>query len=328
MQTLSSPRCTNPARREQSPDTQRRSARRPLWSRTRPFVPLYVLFLPVLAYYLIFWYAPMGGLVIAFKNYNFLDGIFGSPWAGLDHFERFLSNGDFWVVFRNTILLAFYRLLFGFPAPILFALLVYEMRFAKIKRFIQTISYLPHFLSWVVVYAIAYNFLSDTGFFNQIIAGLGGDKIAFLGDPAYFRTIFVGSSIWKEIGWSAIIYLAALTRIDSDLYEAAAIDGAGRWRRLAHVTLPGIRTIVSIMLLLALGSILSVSFEQVVVMMNAMVSPVAEVIDYYVYRVGLLGANNFSYATAVGLFRSVIALGIVLIANWFAKKFDEEGGIW
>ncbi|OMF22933.1 hypothetical protein BK133_25095 [Paenibacillus sp. FSL H8-0548] len=302
--------------------------RRRGWSKLRPFVPLYILFLPVLAYYLIFSYAPMAGLIIAFKNYNFLDGIFGSQWVGWQHFERFLQNGDFWVVFKNTILLAFYRLLFGFPAPILFALLVYEMRFRKVKRLIQTISYLPHFLSWVVVYAIAYNFLSDVGIINSIISAFGGERIPFLGDPSYFRSIFVGSSVWKEIGWSAIIYLAALTRIDTDLYEAASIDGASRWHRLWYVTIPGIQTIVSIMLLLALGNILSVSFEQVVVMMNPMVSPVAEVIDYYVYRVGLLGANNFSYATAVGLFRSIIAVMIVLIANWLAKKLDEDGGLW
>ncbi len=305
-----------------------RLAKRRGWSRIRPFVPLYILFLPVLAYYVTFSYAPMVGVVIAFKNYNFLDGILHSKWVGLAHFERFMHNGDFWVVFKNTILLAFYRLLFGFPAPILFALLVYEMRFTKAKRIIQTISYLPHFLSWVVVYAIAYNFLSDSGLANRIIESFGGRSISFLGDPAYFRSIFVGSSIWKEVGWGAIIYLAAFTRLDSHLFEAAAIDGANRWRRMWHVTLPGIRTIVSIMLLLALGNILSVSFEQVVVMMNPMVSPVAEVIDYYVYRVGLLTANNFSYATAVGLFRSVIALAIVLIANWFAKKLDEDGGLW
>jgi putative aldouronate transport system permease protein len=298
------------------------------WSRLRPFIPLYILFLPVLVYYLIFSYTPMAGLIIAFKNYNFLDGIFHSKWAGFDHFERFLNNGDFWVVFKNTLLLAFYRLLFGFPAPIIFALLINEMRFTKVKRLIQTISYLPHFLSWVVVYAITYNFLSDTGIVNQLMLSFGGDKIPFLGDPAYFRAIFVGSSIWKEIGWNAIIFLAALTRIDHDQYEAAAIDGANRWHRVWHVTLPGIRTIVSIMLLLALGNILSVSFEQVVVMMNSVVSPVAEVIDYYVYRVGLLGANNFSYATAVGLFRSVISLIIVILANYFAKKIDEDGGIW
>ncbi|WP_181592719.1 sugar ABC transporter permease [Paenibacillus sp. YN15] len=294
----------------------------------KPYLPLYLLFLPVLIYYLLFSYAPMAGLVIAFKNYNFLDGIFHSEWVGLSHFRRFLQNGDFWLVFKNTVLLAGFRLAVVFPAPIIFAVLLNEMRFSRVKRIIQTISYLPHFLSWVVVYAICYNFLSDSGLVNSILAYFGMEKIAFLGEPSLFRPIFVGSSVWKELGWNAIIYLAALTRIDTDLYEAASIDGANRLRRIWHVTLPGIRTIVSIMLLMALGDILSVSFEQVTIMMNPMVSSVAEVIDYYVYRVGLLGANNFSYATAVGFFRSIIALTVVIIANVLAKKIDEDGGIW
>jgi putative aldouronate transport system permease protein len=310
------------------PYPMRTKGKRQTLMRMKPFIALYMLFLPVFVYYVIFYYAPMVGLIIAFKNYNFMDGVFGSAWVGFDHFQRFLSNGDFWIVFKNTVSLALYRLIFGFPAPIIFSLLVYELRFTKAKRIIQTISYLPHFLSWVVVYAITYNFFSQSGFINKVIGFFGGEAISFLGDPAYFRSIFVGSSIWKEIGWSAIIYLAALTRVDIDLYEAAAIDGANRWHRLWSVTLPGIRTIVSIMLLLSLGSILSVSFEQIVVMINPMVAPVAEVVDYYVYRVGLLGANNFSYATAVGFFRSIIALFIVLVANWFAKKLDEDGGIW
>lgn len=304
------------------------SQRRQSLVKLKPYIPLYLLFLPVLVYYLLFSYAPMAGLVIAFKNYNFMDGIFHSKWVGLDHFSRFLHNGDFWVVFKNTLLLALFRLSFAFPAPILFAVLLNEMRFSKGKRIIQTISYLPHFLSWVVVYAICYNFLSDSGLVNSILVRFGVEKIAFLGEPSYFRAIFVGSSVWKELGWSAIIYLAALTRIDTDLYEASAIDGANRLRRIWHVTLPGIRTIVSIMLLMALGEILSVSFEQVTIMINPMVSSVAEVIDYYVYRVGLLGANNFSYATAVGLFRSIIALAVVIAANVLAKKIDEDGGIW
>jgi putative aldouronate transport system permease protein len=225
-------------------------------------------------------------------------------------------------------LLAFYRTLFGFPAPILFALLIYELRFTRFKKILQTISYLPHFISWVVVYALLYNFFSNSGWINQLNGLFGGTAISFLSEPSYFRTLFVGSAIWKELGWGAIIYLAALTRVDTDLYEAAAIDGANRWHRLWHVTLPGIRSIVSIMFILGLGSILSVSFEQVLVMYNPTVSSVAEVLDYYIYRVGLLNLSNFSYAAAVGLFRSVITLALVLIANYVTKKIDEEGGIW
>jgi putative aldouronate transport system permease protein len=303
-------------------------AKKRTWDKMKRYVPLYALFVPVLAYYAIFQYAPMTGVIIAFKQYNFMDGILGSPWAGLTHFKRFLANGDFWIVFRNTFLLAIYRLVFGFPAPILFALLLHEMRFARWRRVFQTISYLPHFVSWVVVYALMYNFFSESGLINMLLKSGIGHTLPFLSSTDYFRTMFVGSAIWKEIGWNAIIFLAALTRVDSDLYEAAEMDGATRWRRMWHVSLPGIRSIISIMFILGLGGILSVSFEQILVMINPQVSPIAEVIDYYVYRVGLLDTGNYSYATAVGLFRSAIALVLVLVANGIAKKIDEEGGIW
>jgi len=304
------------------------AARRRSWNRIKRYAPIYALFVPVLAYFAIFHYAPMVGVIIAFKDYNFREGIFGSDWVGLKHFRRFIENGDFWVIFRNTLVLAFYRILFGFPAPILFALLIHEMRFARWKRVIQTVSYLPHFVSWVVVYALMYNFFSENGLVNALIKGAAGHTLPFLSSTDYFRTMFVGSAIWKEIGWNAIIFLAALTRVDPDLHEASAMDGANRFQRLWHITLPGISSVIGIMFILSLGGILSVSFEQILVMINPQVSSVAEVIDYYVYRVGLLNTNNYSYATAVGLFRSVIALALVLIANRLAKKFDEEGGIW
>ncbi|WP_217592578.1 sugar ABC transporter permease [Cohnella sp. GbtcB17] len=303
-------------------------ARRRSWNRIKRYGPIYALFVPVLAYFAIFHYAPMVGVIIAFKDYNFREGIFGSDWAGLKHFRRFIENGDFWIIFRNTLVLAFYRLLFGFPAPILFALLIHEMRFARWKRIIQTVSYLPHFVSWVVVYALMYNFFSENGLVNALLKGAAGHTLPFLSSADYFRTMFVGSAIWKEIGWNAIIFLAALTRVDPELHEASAMDGANRFRRLWHITLPGIGSVIGIMFILSLGGILSVSFEQILVMINPQVSSVAEVVDYYVYRVGLLNTNNYSYATAVGLFRSVIALALVLIANRLAKKFDEEGGIW
>ncbi|MDF2837199.1 MAG: sugar transporter permease [Paenibacillus sp.] len=289
---------------------------------------LYALFIPVIAYYAIFHYAPMAGVIIAFKNYNFLDGVFGSPWAGMAHFKRFVDNGDFWIVFSNTLVLAFYRILFGFPAPILFAVLLHEMRFVKWRRVFQTVSYLPHFVSWVVVYGLMYNFFSESGFVNSIMNAWTGETLPFLSSTEYFRSMFVGSAMWKEMGWSAIIFLAALTRVDPNLYEAASIDGANRWQRLWHITLPGIRSVISIMFILSLGGLLSVSFEQILVMINPQVSSIAEVLDYYIYRVGLLNTNNFSYATAVGLFRSVIAVALVLLANYLAKKMDEEGGIW
>lgn len=298
------------------------------WPQLKRFMPLYLLFLPVLVYYLVFAYTPMVGIVIAFKNYNFMDGIWSSPWVGLDHFQRFWGNADFWRIFGNTIILALYRIVFGFPAPIIFALLLYELRFTKFTKVIQTISYLPHFISWVVVYALVYNFFSSDGLINQMIKELGYTAIPFMGDPKYFRGMFTASAIWKEIGWSAIIYLAALTRVDTDLYEAASIDGANRWHRLWHITLPGIRSIVSIMFILGLGNILAVSFEQILVMMNPMVTDVAEVLDYYIYRMGMLDINNQSYATAIGLFRSCLGLVLVIVANFVAKKLDEDGGIW
>ncbi|MEW9699921.1 ABC transporter permease [Paenibacillus sp. SI8] len=302
--------------------------RRRTWEKMKRYLPLYALFVPVLAYYVVFQYAPMTGVIIAFKQYKFIDGIFGSPWAGLTHFNRFIQNGDFWIIFKNTLILAFYRTLFGFPAPILFALLLHEMRFAKWRRFFQTVSYLPHFVSWVVVYALLYNFFSEGGLVNSLIQPTLGDTLPFLSSTDYFRTMFVGSAIWKEIGWNAIIFLAALTRVDPELYEASAMDGANRLHRLWHISLPGIRSVISIMFILSLGSLMSVSFEQILVMINPQVSSIAEVIDYYVYRVGLLDTGNYSYATAVGLFRSAIALFLVLIANGLAKKIDEEGGIW
>ncbi|MGG1516282.1 ABC transporter permease subunit [Paenibacillus oryzisoli] len=298
------------------------------WRTMKRFLPLYLLFLPVLIYYAVFHYAPMTGVVIAFKQYSFMDGIFGSRWAGLTHFRRFIESGDFWVIFRNTLVLAFYRILFGFPAPILFALLIHEMRFTKWKRFFQTVSYLPHFVSWVVVYALMYNLFSESGLINLLLKSSIGHTLEFLSSTEFYRMMFVGSAIWKEIGWGAIIFLAALTRVDPDMIEASAIDGANRWQRLWHITVPSIRSVISIMFVLSLGGILSVSFEQTLVMINPQVAPVAEVIDYYVYRIGLLNTNNYSYATAVGLFRSLIALVLVLIANFVSKKLDEEGAIW
>lgn len=304
------------------------SGRQKLMNRIKRYIPLYLIFLPVFLYYVIFHYVPMVGIIIAFKNYNFMDGILGSQWVGLENFERFFLNGDFWAVFKNTFVLAFLRILFTFPAPIIFAILINEMRLKKFKSIIQTVSYLPHFISWVVVYGILYNFFSADGFINQIIKIFGGESVLFMGMAQYYRALFVGSAVWKELGWGAIIYLAALASVNTELYEAAMIDGANRLQRLWHITLPGIRGVISIMFVLAMGGILSVSFEQTLVMINPSVSSVANVIDYYIYNVGLLKVNNFSYATAVGLFRSVLALILVLITNWGAKKIDEEGTIW
>lgn len=292
-------------------------------------MPFYILFIPVAVYYLLFCYAPMAGVVIAFKDYSFRAGIFGSPWVGLKNFLEVVKNDDFWKVFRNTLVISGLRILFGFPAPIIFALMINELRRKKFKRFIQTISYLPHFISWVVIYGILFSFFSSSGMINQIIENFGGDGIRFLSTEKYFREFFVGAAIWKELGWSSIIYLAALASIDVELYEAAMIDGASRWQQLTRITFPSIRGVVSVMLVLSFTNVLSVGFEQILVMINPAVSGVAETIDYYIYRIGIMQANNYSYATAVGLFKSLLSLALVLAANWGARKIDpEDGGLW
>lgn len=294
----------------------------------KKYLPFYILFLPVLIYYIIFCYVPMLGAVIAFKDYNFADGIIGSKWVGLDHFTQFLQNGDFWIVFKNTIIISFYRILVGFPAPIIFALLLNEVVSKKYKKFVQTVSYLPHFISWVVINGILFSFFSNDGVVNKLIVILGGHTVPFLASEDYFRQFLVGTAVWKEMGWSAIIYLASLTSINHEMYEAAIIDGANRLQQLWYVTLPSIRNVISVMFVLSFSNVLNAGFDQVLVMINPSVSGVAEIIDYYIYRTGLMQVNNYSYATAVGLFKAVLCLGLVLLTNWGAKKIDEEGAIW
>jgi putative aldouronate transport system permease protein len=301
----------------------KKSRRRVKW-----FLPFYIMFAPVLLYYIIFHYIPMIGIIIAFKDYNFLDGIIGSSWVGLKNFQRFLHNADFLRVFYNTVILSLLRELFGFPAPIIFALLLNEIKFPKFKKLVQTISYLPHFISWVVISGILFSFFSSTGLINKLIIYFGNDAIPFLASEKYFRQFLVGTAIWKELGWSAIIYLAALAGVDQEMYEASVIDGANRKQQMWYITIPSIRNVVSIMFVLSFAQVLNAGFEQVLVLINPSVSSVAEIIDYYVYRTGLLQVNNYSYATAVGLFKSIISLCLVLVTNWGAKKIDEEGAIW
>ena len=297
-------------------------------SNMRKYWVLYVLFVPVVAYYVLFHYKPMIGVIIAFKNYNFVDGILGSEWVGLRHFVRFMGNGEFWRIFRNTVQLAALRILVTFPAPILLALMFNEVRSQRYKRVLQTISYLPHFVSFVIVYAVLYNFFSYDGFVNSMRAAMGLDRVLFLGSTNYYRGMFVGMALWKEVGWGAIIYLAALSRVSPELYEAAEIDGANKLRQVWHVTLPCIRPIISIQFVRTMGSIMEVSFDQTLVMNNTMVSEVADVFSYYIYKIGLLSTNQFSYATAMGLFNSLLSLAIVVITNRGAKMIDEEGGLW
>jgi putative aldouronate transport system permease protein len=289
------------------------------------------MFVPVVIFYIVFHYKPLYGIVIAFKEYNFADGIVKSPWAseyGFRHFIRFIGNGEFWRIFRNTVILAALRIAVTFPAPVILALMFNEVKNQNYKKLLQTFSYLPHFVSFVIVYAIFYSFLSIDGFINIVRESMGLEKILYLGSRRHYRGVFVGMALWKEIGWGAIIYLAAISRVSVDQYEAADIDGATKLQKIWNITLPAIRPIVSISFIRTMGGILDVSFEQTLIMNNSMVSAVADVLSFYIYKIGILGFNQYSYATAMGLFNSILALGIVILTNYGAKKIDEDGGLW
>jgi len=288
---------------------------------------LLLLFLPCLVYYIIFRYLPMYGIIISFKDYNLFRGVFASKWVGLKYYRMFVNNPDSFEIIRNTFLLGVYKLFWGFPAPIMFALVLNEVRNIKFKRVVQTISYLPHFMSTVVVVGMLLQFLSPrSGFINRIIMSLGGDMINFMSDPGWFRTVYIASGIWRSVGWSAIIYLAALTSIDTSLYEAAIIDGANKFRQIWHVTLPGIANTIITLFILDTGNVLDIGFEKVFLMYNPAIYETADVIGTYVYRVGLV-QGNFSYATAIGLSKSLVSLVIVAAANYLARKFSDTS-IW
>lgn len=286
---------------------------------------LYLMLVPGVLYFLIFKYGPMWGLVIAFQDYKPYFGVLNSEWVGFAHFIRFFSEDQFWILFRNTAMLALYNLTFVFPAPIILALMMNEVRVALFKRTVQTLVYVPHFVSWVVVVGIFYMLLTtEGGIINELIVMMGGEKIPFLLSSDWFRPLITMQTIWKEAGWGTIIYLAALAGVDPQLYEAARIDGAGRWRQMWHITLPGIRSTIVILLILRMGDFLDTSFEQVFLMLNTMNRDVGEVFDTYVYTRGMTQAQ-YSYSAAVGMFKSVFGLVLVLGANWLAKKFGEEG---
>ena len=287
---------------------------------------LYLLFTLPFIYYLIFHYWPMYGVIIAFKKYNIVKGITGSPWVGLKHFKKFILDPYFWKLVRNTLLINIYGLLWGFPAPIILALALNEVRRRSLKRFIQNVSYLPHFISTVVVCGILVNFLAIDGPINGIIKWLSGNQIQFLVKPEWFRTIYIASGIWQHAGWGAIIYLAALSGIDPNLYEAARMDGGNRYHLMRHITLPCLMPTITIMLILNLGRLMSIGFEKIILLYNGSTYETADVISTYVYRRGLLG-SDFSYATAVGIFQSVVGLILLITANKIAKKIGDTG-LW
>lgn len=290
----------------------------------------YLLLLPGLLYLIIFHYIPMFGIIISFKEYQpfmGVEGIFTSEWVGLKHFQKFFNSYYFWDILGNTLAISLLKFIFGFPAPIIFALLLNEVRNKKFMKTVQTISYLPHFLSWVVVSGLLVTLLStDNGLINIIREAMGKESIMFLGDPKYFRQVLVISDIWKGIGWGSIVYLAAISGVDQEMYEAAYIDGANRWRRIWHITLPSISHIVVIMLIFSVGGLLNAGFEQIFLLYSPAVYSVADIIDTFLYREGLQ-SNNYSYATAVGLFKSLVSMFLLLLTNFIAKRLDQEG-IW
>lgn len=288
---------------------------------------LVLLLLPGIIYFIIFKYLPMYGMQIAFKDYKFLLGIEGSPWVGLDVFRKMFSMESFWQVFRNTLVISFYQLFIGFPAPIVFALLLNEIRKMKFKKVVQTISYLPHFVSWVVLGGLFIQFLSPSvGPINILIKSLGFKPIFFLADPGWFRGVLVSTEIWKSLGWNSIIYLAALSSIDPALYEAARIDGAGRFKQVLHITLPSLLPIITIMVIFATGKVVNDNFDQVFNLYNPAVYSVGDVLSTYTYRRGVVNME-YSFATAVGLFKNIISFSLVVGTNKLAKRINDYG-LW
>ncbi|WP_432896901.1 ABC transporter permease [Micromonospora matsumotoense] len=309
-----------PGRAAAAPAPTPRRRRRHPWRRalSRDW-QLYSLAVLPLLFFLVFRYLPMIGNVIAFRRFSPGGSVFGEYWVGLRYFRLFLADPTFWQVFTNTLVLGTLTLLFCFPLPIVLALLLNEVRARRLKRFVQSVSYLPHFLSIVIVAAMVMQLLSMDGSVNQVVRGIGGDGVAFLQQPGWFRAVYVSSEVWQTVGWGTILYLAALTTIDENLYEAARIDGANRWRQTWHVTLPGIRPTMVTLLILNIGTFMAVGFEKILLLYNPLTYPTADVISTYLFRLGF-ESSNFSYAAAIGLFEAVIGLVLVLGANTISRR--------
>lgn len=287
---------------------------------------LYLMMVPVIAYYVVFHYAPMYGALIAFKDYSPAKGIIGSDWVGFANFQDFFTSYYFWRILKNTLIISFYTLLFGFPAPILLALILNEVRGRFFKSFAQTVSYMPYFISLVVICGMIVSFTNSGGVLNNLLTHFGYDGQAMLQKPGLFRSIYVLSEIWQKIGWESIIYIAALTGIDQEQYEAARIDGASRLKQMWHITLPGIMPTITIMFILRMGNLLNVGFEKIILLYNSVTYETADVISSFVYRKGLL-EFGWSYSSAVGLFNSVVNLVLLLAANRIARKLNENS-LW
>lgn len=301
-----------------SPLVQRTS----YWHNVKKHYVLLLLILPAIAYYFFFHYVPMYGVVIAFKDFNMRRGILGSDWVGLKYFQQMFAGYSFKSVFWNTLVIGFLKLIIGFPIPILFALLLNEVRSAKFKKAVQTVSYLPHFLSWVVLGSIFIQFLSFDGPINALISLLGGKKVGFLTDPSVFRITVLMTHVWKTFGWSAIVYIAAITGVDTEIYEAAVIDGASRLQKMLHVTLPSITSVITVMLILGAGNIIKDDFDQIFNLYNSAVYSTGDVLATYSYRQGII-ETNYSYSAAVDLFRNVISLALVVLTNQISRRINE-----
>ena len=288
---------------------------------------LYLMLVPALVYYIVFHYVPMAGASIAFKEFNMMKGIWGSEWIGFENFKEVFMLDKFWQVFYNTVKISLLRLLFGFPFPIIIALLLNEVRVLKLKKTIQTVIYLPHFISWVILGGILVNLLSiDGGVVNQFLTAIGLSPIGFLTSDEYFVGTMIVSMIWKEFGWNTIVYMAALSAVDPQLYEAATVDGANRFKQMLHITLPGIWSTILVVLILRIGGLIDAGFEQIFVLYHPGVYKTADIIDTYVYRIGLT-EGKFAMASTIGLFKSVINFSLLIIANRLTRS-KGEGGIF
>jgi putative aldouronate transport system permease protein len=285
---------------------------------------LLALMAPGVAYFLVFHYGALAGNVIAFKDYVPFDGLWASQWVGLDNFSTMFGDADFWSAVLNTVWIALLQLVFFFPVPIALAMLLHSLTRDSVRRFVQSVAYLPHFLSWVIVVAVFQQVLGETGLLNNVLGDAHLHTVDIIGNPAAFKPLVIAEVIWKDCGWGTIIFLAALTQVDEQQYEAAAIDGAGPWRRFWHITLPSVRPIMVLLLIMRLGDILSVGFEQMLLQRSSVGPDAAEVIDTFVYYKGLVG-GDYGYAAAAGLFKGVVGAALVFAANKVAHRLGEQG---
>lgn len=304
-------------------------SRKPQIKKMKPILKnwdLYLLISPVILYFIVFHYLPIYGIQIAFKDFVATKGIWGSDWVGFKHFQRFFDSYYFWRLIKNTLGIGVYTLLVGFPIPIIIALMLNEVRFSKFKRTVQTVIYAPHFLSTVVVVGMLLLFLKPDGLINQIIVLLGGTPVDFISEPKWFKTIYVFSDVWQSMGWSSIIYLAALTSVDEQLHESAMLDGATRLQRIWYINIPTILPTIVILFILNAGSVMAVGFEKIYLMQNSLNMSASDVISTFVYRMGILEAQ-YSFSAAVGLFNSLINFTMLVMVNYFARKLNETS-LW